>query len=115
MGLISAKVLVREIIELVVEDDKHRLYGKLALHVSVVGHDVRVDQLVRQIGSILHVSYIVRELHDKVLKENLNVARRRDTAVRLFDLKEHLLEVSKKGRLVRLHEHLLDCNERALH
>ena len=115
MGLISAKVLVYEVIELVVEDDEHRFYGKLTLHVTVVGHDVRVDKLVRQIGSILHVSDIGRELHDKVLEENLNVAWCRDPAVGLFDLNKHLLEVSKKGRLVRLHEHLLDGNERALH
>ena len=95
MGLISAKVLVHEVIELVVENDEHRLYGKLTLHVSVVGHDVRVDQLVRQIGCILHVSYIGRELHDKVLEENLNVARRRDPAVGLFDLSEKLLVVGE--------------------
>ena len=95
MGLISAKVLVNEVIELVVEDDKHWLYGKLALHVSVVGHDVRVDKLVRQIGCILHVSDIGRELHDKVLEENLNVAWRRDPAVGLFDLNEKLLVVGE--------------------
>ena len=78
-----------------VEDDEHGLYGKLALHVPVVGHDVRVDQIVRQIGSILHVSDIGRELYDKVLEENLNVARRRDSAVGLFDFNEQLLKVCK--------------------
>ena len=95
MGLISAEVPVHKVIELVIEDDKHGFYGKLALHVPVVCHDVRVHQLVRQIGCVLNVSNIRRKLHDKVLEKNLNVARRRNPAVGLFDLSEKLLVVGE--------------------
>ena len=107
--------MVHEVSELVIEDNKHGFDGKLDLHVTVVGHDVRVDQIVGQIGSILHVSAIVWELYDKVLEKNLNVTRRRDPAVGSFDLNKKLLEVGQQGCLVRLYEELLDSEEAALH
>ena len=40
-------MLIHEVGELVVKDDEHGFYGKRALLVPEVGHDVRVDQLVR--------------------------------------------------------------------
>ena len=108
-------MLVHEVGKLLVEDDEHRLDGKLALHVPVVSHDVRIDQLVGQIGSIFDVTTLSRKLHDEVLEEDLNVAWRRDPAVGPADLREELFEVGDEGCLVRLYEDSLDGNEGTLH
>ena len=98
-------------VDLLVEDDQHRLNRDVGLVVVEVGTNVIISHLFCQSNCRLDVTSTLRQIRNEILDHEANVAVCRDATVGSLALSQFLMKLLDQHTRVLLHEDLLNQDQ----